>query len=73
MKLQHGHGNLTNLIGLRRVWMTVHSEGVGTDESPLREVKTFFDEDGRYITRYDIANGTRDNTSSGTKQNDSSD
>ncbi len=50
---RHGYGNLTNLITLKRVWMTRHQEGTGNDDSPIREVLTFFDEEGKFLHRKD--------------------
>lgn len=48
-----GYGRLTNLIRLTRVYMTEHQEGEGTDESPCRPIRTFFDENGDYLSRFD--------------------
>lgn len=47
------YGNLTNLIKMKRVYMVEHSEGVGTEESPHRTVRTFFDEEGNFLGRGD--------------------
>jgi hypothetical protein len=47
------YGSVSNLIRLRKVWMVTHTEGNGTPESPLREVRTFFDEHGAFLSRDD--------------------
>lgn len=50
------YGNLTNLISMKRVYMTEHKEGRGIEESPVRIVRTFFDEDGNSLGRIDRLN-----------------
>lgn len=49
-----GYGSLSNLIGMRRVYLVTHREGIGNDGSPTREIRTYFDEDGRMLDRVDI-------------------
>lgn len=49
------YGNLTNLISLKRVYMTEHREGRGTEESPIKVIRTIFDEDGNLLGRIDPA------------------
>jgi hypothetical protein len=54
-KKHNGYGDLTNIIKLEKVWMTRHLEGTGLDnDSPMREVLTFFDKDGGFLARKDI-------------------
>ena len=48
-----GHGELTNLLRMRRVYMVTHQEGVGTEEEPSREIRTYFDEEGHMLDRVD--------------------
>lgn len=48
-----GYGELTNLIRFEQVYMVSHHEGVGTDDSPHREVKTFFSREGEFLGRID--------------------
>ncbi len=48
-----GYGSMANLIRMKRVYMTEHTEGVGTKQSPMRQVLTFFDEDGNVLARKD--------------------
>lgn len=48
-----GYGSLTNIIKMERVYAVTHYEGIGTDKSPMREIKTFFDEKGNMIARVD--------------------
>lgn len=48
-----GYGELTQLIRMKKVWMIEHQEGIGTEESPRRSIRTFFDEEGQYILRDD--------------------
>ncbi len=62
MEERIGYGNLTNLIKLERVWMVTHKEGRGTEDSPMREIKTFFDEDSKYLHRKDVAAKSNDGT-----------
>lgn len=54
-----GYGDLTNLIRFEQVYMVTHHEGVGTDDSPLREIKTFFSKDGEFLGRIDSWRGDK--------------
>lgn len=52
-----GYGNLTNLIRMKKVYMIEHQQGIGNDESPFRPVRTFFDEEGNMLNRFDPFKG----------------
>ncbi len=51
-----GYGTLTNIVRMRRVWLVEHMEGVGTEESPVRKIHSFFDEEGKLLNRIDPFN-----------------
>jgi len=48
-----GYGNLTNFIRFSRVIMIEHQEGDGTEENPLRAIRTFFTPEGELLNRID--------------------
>ncbi len=48
-----GYGNLTQLIKVEKVLMVTHCEGIGTEESPTRRIRTFFTTEGEFIKRDD--------------------
>lgn len=51
----HGYGDLTNLIAMKKVFMVEHKEGTGLNgDSPMRIVRTFFDEDCNFLCRDDF-------------------
>lgn len=55
-KLQNGsagYGSLVNLVKMQTVYMISHHEGIGTPESPVRVVRTFFTHEGQFIFRDD--------------------
>lgn len=49
----NGYGSFTNMVKMEQVYMLTHMEGVGTTESPVREIKTFFTADYTFIARID--------------------
>lgn len=48
-----GYGELSNLIRLEKVLMVTHHEGIGTEESPVRQIMTFFTLEGEMLSRID--------------------
>ncbi len=46
-----GYGEITNLITMKRVYLITHHEGIGTEECPMKEVRTYFDEEGKMLDR----------------------
>lgn len=48
-----GYGTLTNIVRMRKVWLVTHQEGIGNEQSPVKEVRTYFDEEGKMLDRID--------------------
>lgn len=54
-----GYGELSNIIRMEKVFMITHFEGIGTEESPTRQIRTFFTQNGDFIIRDDVFSRTK--------------